>query len=117
MSEGPTAEGPDNQGPSPNERTPEPPPAPLPNRDAAGRVPGFLSSAAAAASILVFFAPAIWGLALPLSSIAMVLGMFGLLANPKKKSVLLLSVMGLGIGVVMSVIVAVHIILLPARRP
>ena len=84
--------------------------------DRADAPAGVLALAAAVAGLLVYWTPAIWGLALPISSIAMVLGLIGLLSNSPPTSARIMALLGLAIGIVTTVIVAVHLIQLPAGR-
>lgn len=111
MSEGPTAGGeePAAPGPEPDEQATRSPVS------STGKVPGLLALAAAVAGIVVYFTPPIWGLALPLSSIAMVLGLIGLLSNSQTASSRIMALLGLAVGIVLTVIVAVHLIQLPPR--
>jgi hypothetical protein len=118
MSEGPMAEGeePTAQGPRPEGKPADAQRRGTASPRGAGTMPGLLALAAAAASILVYFTPPIWGLALPISSIAMVLGLIGMLSNSPTIGARIMALLALVIGVIMTVIVAVHLIQLPVGR-
>jgi hypothetical protein len=112
------AGGPHHQGPLPGGPGAQSyPPEGKINRTCAGEIPGSLSIAAATAGALVFMTPGVWALALPISSIAMILGLIGLQCNSRSKSSRMVALLGLVAGVVMTVTVAVHLNRLPPGKP